>query len=280
MQRPLGLIAGIGEFPFEVARAARRAGDRVVAAGVRGLTAPALETEVDELHWFHLGELGSFLRAFCDAGVADAVMAGKIPKSFLLRDPDSLHLDSLALEVLSRLSDRRDDSLLGAFAEALESGGVKVHAQAALTPELLVEEGVLGAVAPDAALLANVEFAWPIAKAIAGLDIGQSVVVKDRAVLAVEAIEGTDSTLERAAELGGAGSVLVKVAKPGQDPRFDVPVIGRETLETLRRVGAGGLAVESAQTVFLQRSQALSLADEAGIVVLGIGEAGPGGERA
>ena len=280
MQRPLGLIAGLGTFPFEVARAARRAGDRVLAAGVRGLTEPSLEDEVDELHWFHLGELGSFLRVFRDAGVSDAVMAGKVPKSFLLRDPGSLHLDALALETLSGLSDRRDDSLLGAFADALESGGVKVHGQAALTPELLVEEGPLGGVAPGDRLLSNVAFGWPIAKAIAGLDVGQSVVVKDRAVLAIEAIEGTDATLERAAQHGGPGSVLVKVAKPGQDPRFDVPVIGLDTIETLRRVGATGVAVEARQTVFLQRDQALALADAAGIAVLGVGAKGPEGERA
>ena len=280
MQRPLGLIAGLGTFPFEVARAARRAGDRVLAAGVRGLTEPALEHEVDELHWFHLGELGSFLRVFRAAGVSDAVMAGKVPKSFLLRDPGSLHLDALALETLSRLADRRDDSLLSAFADALESGGVKVHGQAALTPELLVEEGPLGRVVPDAGFVANAVFGWPIAKSIAGLDIGQSVVVKDLAVLAVEAIEGTDAALERAAQYGGEGSVLVKVAKPGQDPRFDVPVIGLDTIETLRRVGAVGVVVEAHQTVFLQRDEALSLADDLGVAVLGVGPEGPEGERA
>lgn len=280
MQRPLGLIAGLGQFPFEVARAARRSGDRVLVAAVKGLTDPALAAEVEELHWFHLGELESFLAAFREAGVRDAVMAGKVPKDFLVRDPGSLQLDRLALEVLARLSDRKDDSLLGAFAEALESGGVRVHGQAALTPQLLVDEGVVGRSAPDASLLANVSFAWPVAKAIAGLDVGQSVVVKDRAILAVEAIEGTDAALERASQLGGAGTILVKVAKPNQDPRFDVPVIGLDTVELLHRVGAVGLAVEARQTVFLQREEALSLADEVGIVILGVAEGGPREGRA
>lgn len=272
MQRPLGLIAGLGQFPFEVARAARRRGERVFAAAIRGLTEPALEPEVDALRWFHLGELAAFLEAFREAGVRDAVMAGKVPKSFLVRDPGALHLDALALRVLSQLGDRRDDSLLGAFAEALESGGIELHGQADFTPELFVEEGVIGKHAPDDALLADVAFAWPIAKRIAGLDVGQSVVVKDRAVLAIEAIEGTDAALERGAALGGPGALLVKVAKPSQDPRFDVPVIGLDTIEVLRRAGAVGIAVEAGETVLLQRERALATADAAGLVVLGVGK--------
>lgn len=270
MQRPLGLIAGIGRFPFEVARAARRRGDHVLAAAIRGLTEPALEAEVDRLRWFHLGELSELLGIFREAGVEDAVMAGKVPKDFLLRDPGSLRLDALARRVLSGLADRRDDSLLGAFADVLESGGVTLHGQSALTPELLVEEGVAGAHAPDEALCADLAFAWPIAKAVAGLDIGQSIVVKDRAVLAIEAIEGTDAALARGAELGGAGALLVKVAKPCQDLRFDVPVIGLDTIAALCAAGAAGIAVEAGETVFLQREEAMERADAAGLVVIGV----------
>lgn len=270
MQRPLGLIAGLGEFPLEVARAARRRGDVVFAAGIRGLTRPELEAEVDELQWFHLGELSSFLEAFVEAGVRDAVMAGKVPKSALFRSEGVLRLDALAQRLLARLADRRDDSLLGAFADVLEEGGVKLHGQAAWTPELVVEEGVLGARAPDDAFLADVAFGWPIATALAGLDVGQSVVVKDRAVLALEAIEGTDAALERGALLGGQGTLLVKVAKPGQDPRFDVPVIGLDTIEALVRGEARGVVVEAGQTVFLQRKEAMARADAEGLVVLGM----------
>jgi DUF1009 family protein len=271
MQRPLGLIAGLGQFPFEVARAARRRGDRVLVAALRGLTEPSLEAEVHEIRWFHLGELASLLDAFREAGVIDAVMAGKVPKDFLVRDPGSLRLDALALRLLAGLADHRDDSLLGAFAGALEADGVRLHGQADLTPELLVEPGVLGCRAPDAAMRADVAFAWPIAKAVAGLDVGQSVVVKERAVLAIEAIEGTDAALARGAALGGAGVLLVKVAKPAQDPRFDVPVIGRATIEALCAAGAAGIAVEAGRTVFLQREEALSRADAAGLVVMGVG---------
>jgi DUF1009 family protein len=270
MQRPLGLIAGLGEFPLEVARAARRRGDVVFAAGIRGLTRPDLEAEVDELQWFHLGELSSFLEAFVEAGVRDAVMAGKVPKSALFESEGELRLDALAQRLLARLADRRDDSLLGAFADVLEEGGVKLHGQAALTPELVVEEGVLGACPPDESFLADVAFGWPVATALAGLDVGQSVVVKDRAVLALEAIEGTDAALERGALLGGPGTLLVKVAKPAQDPRFDVPVIGLDTIEALVRGGARGVVVEAGQTVFLQREEAMARADAEGLVVLGM----------
>jgi len=270
MLRPLGLIAGLGQFPFEVARAARRRGDRVLVAAIRGLTEPSLEAEVDRLRWFHLGELAAFLAAFREAGVEDAVMAGKVPKDFLVRDPGALQLDALALQVLAGLADRKDDSLLGAFADALEAGGVRLHGQAALTPELLVPEGPLGRHGADPAIHADIAFAWPIAKAVAGLDVGQSVVVKDRAVVAVEAIEGTDQALARGAQLAGGGTLLVKVAKPSQDLRFDVPVIGLGTIEALCAAGARGIAVEAGETVLLERDEALKRADDAGLVVLGV----------
>lgn len=270
MSRPLGLIAGLGRFPFEVARAARSRGDRVQAAAIVGLADPALEAEVDRLDWFHLGELATLLAIFRANGVEDAAMAGKVPKDFLVRDPGALRLDALALEALAGLADRADDSLLGAFADALERGGVRLHGQAAWAPELLVPAGTLGRHEPDDALRADVAYGWPIARTLGGLDVGQSVVVKERAVLAIEAIEGTDAALARGAALGGPGVVLVKVAKPAQDPRFDVPVIGLGTIEALCAAGARGVAVEAGETVFLEREAALARADEAGLVVLGV----------
>lgn len=269
MSRPLGLIAGLGSFPFEVARAGRARGDRVFVAAIRGLTEPSLADEVDELHWFHLGELQSFLGAFEAAGIGEAVMAGKVPKSFLYENAADLHLDALALQMLANLADRKDDSLLGAFADALEAGGVKLRGQAELTPELLVGNEMLSARGPTQAEAADVSFAWPIAKSIAGLDVGQSVIVKERAVLALEAIEGTDAAVERAAKLGGAGCAVVKVAKPNQDLRFDVPVIGAETIDVLARHGVTVLAVEAHQTVFLDRERALAQADAAGLCIFG-----------
>lgn len=269
MSRPLGLIAGLGRFPFEVARAGRARGDRVFVAAIRGLTEPSLADEVDELHWFYLGELQAFLSAFEAAGIAEAVMAGKVPKSFLYENAADLHLDSLALQMLTSLGDRKDDSVLGAFADALEAGGVKLRGQAELTPELLVGSELLSARGPTEAEAADVAFGWPVAKSIAGLDVGQSVIVKNRAVLALEAIEGTDAAVERAAALGGEGCAVVKVAKPNQDLRFDVPVIGAETIEVLARYGVSVLAVEAHQTVFLDRDRALAQADAAGICVCG-----------
>ena len=270
MPRCIGLIAGLGLFPFEVARAVRRRGDRVVAAGIVGLTDPALEAEVDALHWFQLGQMQAFIDSFLAAGVSQAIMAGKVPKSFLYTGTSELELDALALELLGGLADRKDDSLLGVFADVVERAGVTLYGQAELTPELCAGEGVLGGLAPSAEVLADVAFAWPIAKAVAGLDIGQSVVVKRGAVLAVEAIEGTDATIARGGELGGGEVVVVKVAKPAQDPRFDVPVIGVETIECLARARAVALAVEAGHTVVLERERVVARADAEGIVLLGV----------
>lgn len=272
MTRVLGLIAGEGGFPLEVARALRARGDRVVAAGVHGLTDPALSMQVDELHWLELGELARLLELFAAAGVREAVMAGKVPKSVLYARAGELRLDPLAKGTLERLADRADDTLLAAVAGALASRGVALRGQAEFTPELLVPEGVLSARAPSDEEWREIEFGLPIARAIAGLDVGQSVVVKQRAVIALEAIEGTDAAVARAAALGGAGCVLVKVAKPNQDPRFDVPVVGPGTIEALAHARARALAIEAGSAVVLDRTRALALADAAGIAVVGIAQ--------
>lgn len=275
MARNLGLIAGLGRFPFEVAGAARRRGDSVLAAAIRDLTDPRLEQEVDELRWFHLGELQAFIDAFLAAGIGEAVMAGKVPKTFLFERAGELKLDALAARLLAGLADRKDDSLLGAFADAVEAAGIALRGQADLVPELLARSGVLGGKRPSAEQLADVAFGWPIAKALAGLDVGQCAVVKAGAVLALEAIEGTDAAVARGAALGGGGVVVVKVAKPSQDARFDVPVVGPDTIETLAGAGAAVLAVEAGRTVVLESERTRELADARDVVLLGVDAEGP-----
>ena len=273
--RPLGLLAGGGGLPGAVARAARRQGKRVLAAGFPDLTEPGLEADVDSLSWHPLGAVSSLLSEWREAGVRDAVMAGKVPKTLLVRDAHRLSLDDVARDAIEALADRRDDSILLAVVRLLETHGITLRAQAELVPELLVEEGVLGAVSPTAAQRADVGFGWPIAKAISGLDLGQSVVVRGRAVVAVEAIEGTDATIVRGAELGGPGCSVVKVAKPEQDPRFDLPAVGLETLRVLAEGRAGLLAVEAGRTLLLDRQEALRFADRHGIALVGIAPDGP-----
>jgi DUF1009 family protein len=272
----LGLIAGRGRFPLEVARALRRRGTRVAAVALRGETDPELEAEVDSFEWVYLGELGRLVEGLRAAGASEAVMAGKVPKTRLYGDLGSLRPDGRALALLARLADRKDDTILRAIAGELEAEGIRLRAQAEVAPDLFAGPGPLGRRQPTAAQLADVAFAWPIAKALGGLDIGQTVVVRERAVLAVEAIEGTDATIARAGALApGGGITVVKVAKPDQDPRFDMPAIGLDTLKALREAKAGVLAFEAGRTVVLDRLELAREADALGIAVVGVPPEGP-----
>jgi DUF1009 family protein len=271
----LGLLAGTGRFPLDIVRAARARGERVVAVGIRDLADPALEAESDGFHWVYLGELQKLVDTFHAEGVKRAVVAGKIPKT-VLYDPAALHLDARALGALQHLADRKDDSIQGALASELESDGFELLRQPDAAPELFAGEGVLGKYAPDAAQWADVAFAWPVARAVGAHDVGQSVVVRERAVIAVEAIECTDATIARAAQLApGGGLIVVKLAKPGQDPRFDMPAIGVGTLEVMGEAEAVVLAFEAGHTVVLDRESVVREADALGIAVVGVAPEGP-----
>jgi DUF1009 family protein len=272
----LGLIAGEGSLPLEIARAARRRGRAVAAVAIRGLTAPELADQVSRLCWLNLGEVGRLFAFLREAGVCDAVIAGKVSKTFLSRGLEALRLDARGLELLGRLADRRDDSILVMLAQALEQEGVRLAPQAALVPELLAEEGTLGRVQPTPEQWRDIAFGWPIAKALGGLDIGQSIVVQERAVLAVEAIEGTDAAIRRAGELGRPGACVVKVAKPDQDPRFDLPTVGPGTLASALEAGVAVLAFEARQTLVLERSRLVERADAHGVALVAVGSEGPG----
>lgn len=266
--QPLGLIAGTGELPLAVVHTARERGRPVVAIAFHGQTEPSLE-EHAAVTWLHPGEVGAAVAALRAAGVSEAVMAGKVPKVDLVAEPGALKLDAAGLEVLRGLGDRGDDSILGAVADHLERQGIRLLPQADWVPELVGGAGVLGAVAPSEAQRADVAFALPLAKAVAGLDIGQTLVVKDGAVLAVEAIEGTDAAIRRAGEIA-SGACVVKVAKPSQDPRFDVPTVGPGTLAAMVEAKAAVLAYEAGCTLVLNRDRLVSEADARGIALLGI----------
>jgi len=265
----LGLIAGQGVFPLEVARTARRRGVRVACVALRDQTRPEIESAVESITWIYPGEVGAGLAAFRDAGVREVVMAGKVTKSDLFRNPDALRLDANAAGMIDGLADRKDDTILGKLADFLETLGLHLLPQYALTPELLVAEGVLTRTQPSEAQRADIAFGVPIAKTIGELDIGQTVVVKDRAVLAVEAIEGTDAALRRAGAIA-AGACAVKVAKPGQDPRFDVPTIGPGTVAVLAEAKIGVLAIEAGATVVLEREAVVREADRLGIAIVAV----------
>ena len=266
----VGLIAGLGRLPIEVALAAREGGTRVVAIGLHGLTEASLADEVESFAWVHVGEVEPMMAHFREAGARTLVMAGKVPKTFLWERPDLVKPDARALQALAGLKDRKDDSLLGAFAGLLVEEGFSLLGQAELAPALLAEVGILGSVEPGPEELADIEFGWPIAKAIGELDVGQTVVVRGKAVLALEAVEGTDAAVERGCALGEPGATVVKVAKPSQDMRFDVPTIGLATVQALAKGGARALAVEAGKTVVLERTALLAEADRHGIAVVGL----------
>jgi DUF1009 family protein len=265
----LGLIAGQGEFPLAVARSARRAGRRVACVAFRDLTDPGIAGVVADVTWIHPGEVALGLAAFRAAEVRDAVMAGRVPKTALFRDPDALHLDGQARALIAQLGDRRDDTILGMVASYLESLGIRLLPQWATAPELLAPRGLLGGRDLTPAERADVQFALPIARHMGACDIGQTVVVKDGVVLAVEAVEGTNAAIRRAGTFA-AGACVVKVAKPQQDPRFDVPAVGAGTLAALVDARASVLAIEAGATVVLEREALLRGADQHGIAVVGV----------
>jgi hypothetical protein len=263
----IGLIAGSGRFPVLFAETARRRGVEVVAVAHRGETAPELERVVSAITWIHPGELETMIRALAAAGVRRTVMVGGIAKPRLFRE---LRPDARALAVMARLGELRDDLVLRAVAAELESEGIAVVESTVYLQEIVPTAGLLAARAPSPEEWGDVRFGFRAAKVIGQFDIGQSVVVRHGAVLAVEGIEGTDATIRRAGQLANGGIVVVKVCKPTQDTRFDLPAAGPDTIRTLAEVRGRVLALEAGRTITLDRAEMIALADAAGIAVVAV----------
>lgn len=264
----IGLIAGSGRFPLLFAESARRAGHRVVAVAHRSETDAALAGVVDAITWVKLGQIGHVLAALRDGGATQTVLLGAITKKRFFKDA---MLDATGLKVLARIAIRSDDNLLRAMARFLEEEGIAVTDPTPFLSDRLATEGVLGKHEPTAEELADARYGLELARGIGRLDLGQTVVVKDRVALAVEALEGTDACIRRGGELAASGGfVVVKAVKPGQDRRFDLPAVGPETVEAL--VGAGGrvLAVEAGATLVMDLDRMVEKADRARVVLLGV----------
>jgi len=267
----LGVIAGAGRFPFMVAQGARQAGCRVVVVGLRGLADPALAGDVDVFRWSGVVRLGSWIRILRRAGVTRAILAGSVRKREMygrfriiryLPDWTSIRL------WFTRIADKRNDTILRAVADELAARGITLEDSVQYCADALAPAGVLTRTAPTAAQQRDIEFGWPIAREMGRLDVGQSIAVKETEVIAVEAIEGTDRMIERAGQLCRQGGwTLIKVAKPNQDRRFDVPTVGPETIENLHRHGGRVLVVEAGQTLLIDRERMIALADRHGIAV-------------
>jgi len=263
---PLGLIAGNGRFPFLVAAAGRRAGRRVVAVAIKEETDPALAGEVDEIHWVSLGQLGRCIDALKGGGVREAVMAGQVKHKQIFA---GIVPDLKMMALLARLALKNTDSLIGAVADALGREGIALLSSTVLLQDQMATAGAMTGRRPSADELKDVEYGREVARALAGFDIGQTVVVKDRAAVAVEAMEGTDEAIRRAGRIAGAGCTVVKVAKPRQDVRFDVPVVGPGTVAAMGEAQARVLAVQAGATLLLDRAELLAQADRADIAVWG-----------
>jgi DUF1009 family protein len=267
----LGLIAGNGRFPFLVLDAARHLGHEVVIIAVKEEASPDLEAAAARepraaVHRVSLGQLGKCIELLRQADVTHAVMAGQVKHVKLFA---GILPDRLLLSVLLKLRARNTDSLIAGVADVLRQHGIELLDSTAFLKPLLARPGVLTGRAPTGAELDDFLFGYRIADAIAGLDVGQTIVVKDRAVVAVEAMEGTDEVIARAGRLAGPGARVVKVAKPTQDMRFDVPVIGRQTIDAMCAAGASALSVDAGKTLFVDGDDIVRAADAAGIVIVG-----------
>jgi UDP-2,3-diacylglucosamine hydrolase len=264
----VGLIAGGGRFPIVFAESARRAGHRVVAVGHRNETDPALERSVDALSWVKLGQVGHIVDALRAGGATESVMLGAITKKRFFSDA---MLDAAGLKLLARVAVRSDDNLLRAIARFLEEEGFPIVDPTPYLLDRLAPEGVLGRHAPSAEEWADARYGLELARGIGRLDLGQTVVVKDRVALAVEALEGTDACIRRGGELARSGGfVVVKAVKPGQDRRFDLPAVGSDTVETIREAGGRVLAVEAGHTLVMDLVRMIERADRAKIAVVGL----------
>jgi hypothetical protein len=272
----LGLIAGNGKFPFLVLEAARAQGYEVVVAAIKEEASPEIETKgAAAVHWMSLGELSKLIETFKGEGVTRAVMAGQVKHKQIF---SAIKPDWRLAKLLLSLGTRNTDSLLGAVAKVLADEGIVLENSTSLLEPLLAQAGVLSRRGPSAAERKNIEYGRAVARRLAEYDIGQTVVIAEAACVAVEAMEGTDATIARAGEimrsLEGEASTLdrgltvVKIAKPAQDMRFDVPVIGVATVEAMRRAGASCLNIDAGRCLLLDGRAIIDAADEAGICLI------------
>lgn len=263
-----GLIAGGGSFPLLTLQAARKSGHRMAVVAVKEEASPEIEQLADSCHWVSLGQLSKVIAAFRAEGVCRAVMAGRIQHKQIY---SAIRPDWRLLKVLDNLRRKNTDSLLGAVAKVLEDEGIEILDSTYFLSRSLAAEGANGRRKPTASERKDIEYGREVAMALAGYDIGQSVVVCEQACVAVEAMEGTDAVLARASQLAnGRRLTLVKVAKPDQDMRFDVPVIGLRTIHKMQAANATVAAVSAGKTLLLEKDDLLAAANRTDIAVVGI----------
>lgn len=271
-----GLIAGNGDFPFLVLEGARRQGIEMAVIAIREEASPGLDRTAKRIHWVSLGELSRAISLLHEEGVTRAVMAGQVKHNKIF---SSIRPDWRLAKLLMSLASKNTDSLIGAVARVLQDEGIELVDSTKFLGPLLPQTGVLTRRAPSEVEAADIAYGHEVARQIAGLDLGQTVVVSGRACVAIEAMEGTDETIERAARItDGQRLAVVKVSKPKQDMRFDVPVIGLKTIEVMRHSNATALAIDARRTLLFDRAELIRAADEAGIAIEAF-EPAPAAER-
>lgn len=268
----IGLIAGNGRFPFLVLDGARRMGHEVTIVAIKEETFPEIEQAAARgprpvpVHWVSLGQLGKAIAVLKEAGATQAVMAGQVKHVKIF---SGIVPDMTLLSVMTRLKARNTDALISAVADVMREKGVELIDSTTFLEPLMAREGVLSDRAPSDEERDDFAFGYRVADAIAALDVGQTIAVKHKAVVAVEAMEGTDEVIGRAGYLAGPGVRIVKVAKPNQDMRFDVPVVGLLTVKAMRVAGASAISIDAGKTLVLDGADFFASANEAGIAVVG-----------
>ncbi|MGQ9618036.1 MAG: LpxI family protein [Candidatus Aminicenantia bacterium] len=265
MEEIMGIIAGEGKFPLIVLREAKKSGYSIAVAGIKDIASPELEKEADYFTYINIGEVGKLVEFLKKYNVRKAILAGRVRYFTIYKD---LSPDLITAELMKQLIDKKPTTIFKKLSEFLDSCGIKFVDSTFFLSNLLTEEGVLTKTKPSEKTLEDINFGWGIAKKISEMDIGQTIVVKDKAVIAVEAMEGTDETLRRSINLGGDGIVVIKVARPSQDMSFDVPVVGLSTIKILSQVRNPVLCIEAKKTIFLDMEESIKLADKKGISII------------
>ena len=264
----IGIIAGMGELPVIIAKDARERGYKVITVALETLASLEMDSVSDEIRWVNPGKFGELIDILKKHQIKEAIMAGKVPKSLLFKS--KITPDLRAVKLLFSIKDKSDDAILNAITKELAGEGIEIIDTTKFSPHLLTPVGCLTRKKPDEEQWKDIEFGWKIAREIGKLDIGQTVVIKGKAVMAIEAIEGTDEAILRGGKWAGDGAVGVKVSKPQQDMRMDVPAVGPDTLKSMENVNAKVLALEAHRSMIVDRETVIRVAESAGIVIVGI----------
>ena len=264
----IGIIAGMGELPVIIAKDAKERGYKVITVALENLASLEMDSVSDMIRWVNPGKFGELIDTLKKHRIKEAIMAGKVPKSLLYKS--NITPDLRAVKLLFSIKDKSDDAILNAIAKELAGEGIEIIDTTKFSPHLLTPDGCLTKKKPDEEQWKDIEFGWRIAREIGKLDIGQTVVIKGKAVMAIEAIEGTDEAILRGGKLAGDGAVVIKVSKPQQDMRMDVPAVGSDTLKSMEKVNAKVLALEAHRSMIVGRETVIREAENAGIVIVGI----------